>query len=189
MDFVLEKDTKHISSYPLETRLLMDGILRIDQEINRETANSLINKLLYLKSTRTDKKITIFINSPGGSVYDGLGIYDMMQLLVKEGFEITTINCGMAASMAAILLMSGTKRISMPHSRTMLHEVSSLSYGKTSSMKDDMKEMETLQNILNDLIKRHADERLISICDRKDFWMSAEEAKEYKMIDEIKQIY
>lgn len=195
--YVVERDTKNMVSYSLETRLFQDGIIKIDTEIDSDLANEVQNQLLYLQSTLdpnssnpADKTIKIYINSPGGSVYDGLGIYDMMQLLIKQGYIIETVNIGMAASMGALLLMAGSKghRKSFPHSRIMVHELSSVAYGKASSMKDEMKEVEVLQKELDKIMEKHASEELIDLCTRKDYWMSAYEAANHGIIDEVVEI-
>lgn len=198
MDYVnvIERDTKHMVSYNLGTRLFQDNIIKIDEEITPELANDVINQLLYLQAKLKDETTTegrtikIYINSPGGSVYDGLGIYDMMQLLIKQGYIIETVNTGLAASMGATLFMAGSKghRKSLPHAHVMVHELSSVSYGKASTMVDDMKQIEKLQDKLNEITKKHASEELISLCTRKDFWMDAAEAKQYGIVDTIIEI-
>lgn len=195
MDYVnvIERDTKHMVSYNLGTRLFQDNIIKIDEEITPEVTNDVQNQLLYLQAKLKDetlpekKTIKIYINSPGGSVYDGLGIYDMMQLLIKQGYIIETVNTGMAASMGALLLMAGSKghRKSLPHAHVMVHELSAVSYGKSSTMIDDMKQVEKLQEELNAIIKKHASEELITLCTRKDFWMNAKEAANYGIIDKV----
>lgn len=191
---VIEKGSDHMVGYSMETRLFMDNIIKIDEEITQETANAIQSQLIYLINKlagEPDAKITILINSPGGSVYDGLGIYDLIQKAQKEGIIVNTVNLGKACSMGSLLLMAGSPgyRESYPHARVMVHEASHYQYGKTSDLEDQMKEMKTLQNILNEIICRHASEKLTTDCLKTDLWMSAQEALDNNIIDKIKQIH
>lgn len=186
---IIETGNQRMVVLPLEAKFLQSNNILIMGEITSESCNNWIQQLLYLGSTLSEGDvITMFINSPGGSVYDGLGVYDMMQNIMSRGIRIKTVNVGTAWSMAMILLMSGTPgmRFATPHSSTLVHEISHWTEGKTPMIIDDLEEMKRLQGQMNALIVKHADPALIDLCNRKDLWLDAKQAVEYKIVDEIK---
>lgn len=186
---IIETGNQRMVVLPLEAKFLQSNNILIMGEITSEACNDWIQQLLYLGSTLSEgETITMLINSPGGSVYDGLGVYDMMQNIISRGINIKTVNVGTAWSMAMILLMSGTQgmRYATPHSSTLVHEISHWTEGKTPMLMDDLEEMRRLQGQMNDLITKHADPVLIDLCNRKDLWLDAKQAVEYKIVDEIK---
>ena len=148
---VVDRDIEGERSYDIFSRLLKERIIFISGEINDTVANSVIAELLYLDSLSHDD-ISIYINSFGGSVYAGLSIYDTIKHLQNNNIEINTYAAGFCASMAAVLLISGTNRYSLPNSTIMFHSVSSNTNGKLNDMIVDVKETERLQNILNKII-------------------------------------
>lgn len=187
---VVEENSKNIVGLDLESKLLQSNIILITEDINSETVTKYQAEILYLISKlKTGDVINIYINSPGGSVYDGLGLYDIIQLAISKGYIVSTINIGACCSMASILLMAGSKgyRFSLPNCSVMVHEISSFNYGKIQDVKDWTKELERLQERLNNIIKKHSSEELINICSRKDIWLSAEDALKYNIIDNIKE--
>ncbi len=154
--------------------------------VNDQVANIIQAQLLFLESTDANKDIQIYINSPGGSVYAGLGIYDTMQFIKPD---VATICTGMAASMGAVLLCAGAhgKRSALPHSRVMIHQVSGGAQGQASDIEITAREVVKLREELYTIIAKHSGktyEEVYNDSDR-DFWMKAEEAKEYGMIDEV----
>ena len=168
------------------SRLMMDRIIFLGVPIDDDVANIIQAQLLFLESTDPDKDISIYFNTPGGSVYAGLGIYDTMQYINPE---INTICTGMAASMGAVLLTAGTKgkRSALPHSRVMIHQPMGGAQGQVSDIEITAREIIKLKNELYQIISKHSGnpfERIEKDSDR-DYWMTAIEAKEYGMIDEI----
>lgn len=168
------------------SRLMMDRIIFLGQPIDDEVSNIVQAQLLYLASVDEKAGISMYINSPGGSVSAGLGIYDTMNLVVPP---VSTICTGMAASMAAILLCAGEKgqRSALPHSRVMIHQPLGGAHGQASDILIEAKEIEKTRNELYEIIARHSGkplERVFIDADR-DYWMTAGEAKDYGMIDDI----
>ena len=168
------------------SRLMMDRIIFLGVPITDDVANIIQAQLLYLDSTESKSDIQLYINSPGGEVYAGLGIYDTMQLVSSE---VATICTGMAASMAAILLTAGAngKRSALPHSRVMIHQPMGGAEGQASDIEITAKQIVGLKKELYEIIALHSGKPLRQIekdADR-DYWMKAAEAKEYGMIDEI----
>lgn len=185
---VIETGNQHMTSLSLASKLLQNNIIMVSDTLDRDTITEYQEQLLYLASRcAPGDTISMYINSPGGSVYDGLGLYDLMQYIQTKGIKIRTVNIGQACSMAFILLIGGTKgcRESLPNCSAMIHELSSGDFGTTSQFEDTAKEMRRVQTILNEIITKHSNAELIELCKRKDFWLSAEEALKYNVIDKI----
>ncbi len=189
---ILENSSHNLASLNLYSKLLTDNIILINEELNEYTVTSYQAQLLYLKSKLTPEEtqenpIKLYINSPGGNVLDGLGLYDMIKYLQSKGYIISTVNIGSSCSMAALLLMSGTKgyRYSLKHCQVMIHELSSFNYGKFNELKDHYEQMTKLQSTLNKIIKINSSEEILSLCERKDLWLTADEAIKYNIIDQI----
>ena len=166
------------------SRLMMDRIIFLGTDVNDQVANIVTAQLLFLESVDSGKDIQIYINSPGGSVYAGLGIYDTMQFIKPD---VATICTGIAASMAAVLLCAGAegKRSALPHSRVMIHQPSGGAQGVASDMEINLKEMLKLKNELYEIIAKHSKQPFAKVYKERDYWMIAREAKEYGMIDEV----
>ena len=182
---IVEKSPLNITTMDVFSRLMMDRIVFIGSEINSDLANIINAQLLYLDSV-SHNEITMYINSPGGSVYDGLSIYDTMQMIESP---IKTVCIGLAASMASILLCSGDTRFALPHSRVLIHQPLGGVKGQASDILITAKEIDKIKKELYDIISRHTNQSFdkISIDADRDFYMTAEEAKEYGMIDDIIQ--
>ena len=164
----------------------MDRIIFLGTGINDQVANIIQAQLLFLESADAKKDIQIYLNSPGGSVYAGLGIYDTMQYIAPD---VATICTGMAASMGAVLLCAGAdgKRTALPHARVMIHQPMAGTQGQASDMEIAVKEVLKMKKELYDIISNHSKtpfEKVQEDSDR-DYWMSSAEAKEYGMIDEV----
>lgn len=171
----------------LTDKFFSNGIIYLNDTITSDTADSINQQILYLISNPPKNKvIKIYINSYGGCVYSGLSIYDMLNHAKKKGFIIETVCIGVAMSMAAILLSSGTKghRYSLPSSTIMLHQLSTGSYGKFKEFEIDYKEAKRLQTLLNKIIKDNTEGNVETLLQNNEFY-SAEEAIEDKIIDEI----
>ena len=184
--YILEERQLNVTQMDVFSRLMMDRIIFLGTPIDDYTANTLQAQLLYLDSVDSGKDISIYINSPGGSVYAGLGIYDTMQFIASP---VATICTGMAASMAAVLLVAGTegKRSALPHSRVMIHQPMGGAQGQASDIEITAREIQKLKKELYTIIADHshtAFDKVWADSDR-DYWMTAQEAKEYGMIDEI----
>jgi endopeptidase Clp len=166
--------------------LMMDRIIFLGTDVNDQVANIVTAQLLFLESVDSAKDIQIYINSPGGSVYAGLGMYDTMQFIKPD---VATICTGIAASMAAVLLCAGAegKRSALPHSRVMIHQPSGGAQGVASDMEINLKEMLKLKNELYEIIAKHSKQPFAKVYkdSERDYWMIAQEAKEYGMIDEV----
>lgn len=183
---IIEERQLNIAVMDVFSRLMMDRIIFLGVPINDDVANIIQAQLLYLDSTEAKSDIQLYINSPGGSVYAGLGIYDTMQLVSSE---VATICTGMAASMAAVLLTAGAKgkRSALPHSRVMIHQPMGGAEGQASDIEITAKQIVTLKKELYEIISLHSGKSVKQIekdADR-DYWMRSLEAKEYGMIDEI----
>ena len=168
------------------SRLMMDRIIFLGTEINDYTANVIQAQLLYLDSADSDRDINIYLNTPGGSVYAGLGIYDTMQFVKSR---VSTICTGLAASMGAVLLVAGEKgmRAALPHSRVMIHQPLGGIQGQASDIEITAREILKLKEELYQIIAQHSGqdiERIRQDADR-DHWMTAQEALEYQMIDKV----
>ncbi|MBP5290536.1 MAG: ATP-dependent Clp endopeptidase proteolytic subunit ClpP [Paludibacteraceae bacterium] len=183
---ILEERQLNVTQMDVFSRLMMDRIIFLGTEVNDYTANVIQAQLLYLDSADSDKDISIYLNTPGGSVYAGLGIYDTMQFVKSS---ISTICTGMAASMGAVLLVAGAegKRAALPHSRIMIHQPMGGAEGQASDMEITVREILKLKNELYQIIADHSHnsiERITADSDR-DHWMTAQEALEYGMIDRV----
>jgi ATP-dependent Clp protease protease subunit len=184
--YILEERQLNVTQMDVFSRLMMDRIIFLGTEVNDYTANTLQAQLLYLDSVDPGKDISIYINSPGGSVYAGLGIYDTMQFISSD---VATICTGMAASMAAVLLVAGTegKRSALTHSRVMIHQPLGGVQGQASDIEIEAREIQKLKKELYTIIADHSHtdyEKVWKDSDR-NYWMTAVEAKEYGMIDQV----
>jgi ATP-dependent Clp protease protease subunit len=183
---IIEERQMNIVAMDVFSRLMMDRIIFLGTGINDQVANIIQAQLLFLESTDASKDIQIYINSPGGSVYAGLGIYDTMQFIKPD---VATINTGMAASMGAVLLCAGAdgKRTGLPHSRVMIHQPMGGAQGQADDIEITAKQIILLKEELYRIIAKHSKkdyDQVYKDGDR-DFWMNAEEASAYGMIDEI----
>jgi ATP-dependent Clp protease protease subunit len=183
---IIEERPLNVAQMDVFSRLMMDRIIFLGTEINDYSANVVQAQLLYLDSADPGKDISIYINSPGGVVYAGLGIYDTMQYIKSD---VSTICTGMAASMASVLLVAGKegKRFALPHSRVMIHQPMGGAQGQASDMEITVNEIKKLKSELYTIISSHSHqpfEKIEADSDR-DYWMTAAEAKEYGMIDNV----
>jgi ATP-dependent Clp protease protease subunit len=183
---IIEERQMNIAIFDVFSRLMMDRIIFMGTGINDQVANIIQAQLLFLESTDASKDIQIYINSPGGSVYAGLGIYDTMQLIKPD---VATICTGMAASMGAVLLCAGAKgkRSGLTHSRVMIHQPLGGAQGQASDIEITAREILTLKEELYKIISKHSGQDYDKIYDDsdRDYWMKADKAKEYGMIDEV----
>lgn len=172
--------------YDIYSRLLEDRIIFIGEEINEHTSNVVVAQLLHLANEDPDKEISLYINSPGGSVYDGLAIYDTMQFIKPD---VATYGIGLQASMGAFLLSSGAKgkRYVLPNSRVMIHQPSSGTQGKVTDQEISLREALQLKELLNQLMSKNTGQKLAKIkADvERDFWMSAQDAVSYGIADSV----
>ena len=186
--YILEERRLNVTQMDVFSRLMMDRIIFLGTEVNDYTANTLQAQLLYLDSSDPGKDISIYINSPGGSVYAGLGIYDTMQFV---NCDVQTICTGMAASMAAVLLVAGKegKRSALPHSRVMIHQPLGGVSGQASDIEIEAREIQKLKKELYQIIAEHSHTEFDKVWADSDrnYWMTAEEAKAYGMIDNVLQ--
>ena len=183
---ILEERQLNVTQMDVFSRLMMDRIIFLGTEVNDYTANVIQAQLLYLDSVDSDRDISIYLNTPGGSVYAGLGIYDTMQFVRSR---VATICTGMAASMGAVLLVAGEKgmRAALPHSRVMIHQPLGGIQGQASDIEITAREILKLKDELYQIISDHSGQTMEKIrqdADR-DYWMTAEEALKYGMIDKV----
>src|SRR5579864_7403058 len=184
--YIIEERPMNVASMDVFSRLMMDRIIFLGEGINDYVANIVTAQLLFLESTDRTRDIQMYLNSPGGSVYAGLGIYDTMQIINPD---VSTICTGIAASMAAVLMCAGTtgKRTALKHSRIMIHQPMGGAEGQASDIEITAKEIAKLKKELYDIIAKHSGQtydKVYADSDR-DYWMTAQEAKEYGMIDEV----
>lgn len=183
---IIEERQLNAIAMDVFSRLMMDRIIFMGTGINDQVANIIQAQLLFLASADSSKDIQIYINSPGGSVYAGLGIYDTMQFIKPD---VATICTGMAASMAAVLLCAGEKgkRSGLKHSRVMIHQPMSGAQGQASDIEIAAKEVLKIKDELYHIISQHSGQSFDKVYEDsdRDYWMKAQEAKEYGMIDEI----
>jgi ATP-dependent Clp protease protease subunit len=184
--YIIEERPMNVASMDVFSRLMMDRIIFMGEPVNDYVANIVTAQLLFLESTDRVRDIQMYINSPGGSVYAGLGIYDTMQFI---GPDVATICTGMAASMGAVLLCAGVtgKRTALKHARVMLHQPSGAIGGQATDIAITAREIRKIKQELYEIISQHSGqpmERVHVDCDR-DFWMTAEEAKAYGIVDEV----
>ena len=184
--YILEERQLNVTQMDVFSRLMMERIIFLGTEIDDYTANTIIAQLLYLDSIDSDKDISLYLNSPGGSVVAGLGIYDTMQFISSD---VCTLCAGMAASMAAVLLVAGKegKRQALPHSRVMIHQPLGGVQGQASDIEIEAREIQKFKKELYTIIADHSHtpfEKVWNDSDR-NYWMTAEEAREYGMIDSV----
>ena len=183
---IIEERPMNVAQMDVFSRLMMDRIIFLGTQINDYTANVIQAQLLFLDSSEPGKDISIYINSPGGAVYAGYGIYDTMQYI---SCDVSTICTGIAASMASNLLVAGTKgkRFALPHSRVMIHQPLGGMQGQASDMEIAAREVIKVKKELNTILSTHSGQSFETIerdSDR-DYWMNAYEAKDYGMIDKV----
>ena len=183
---IIEERQLNVAQMDVFSRLMMDRIIFLGTDVNDYTANVIQAQLLYLDSADPGKDVSIYINSPGGSVYAGLGIYDTMQYIKSD---VSTICTGMAAPMAAVLLVAGEKgkRFALKHSRVMIHQPMGGAQGQASDIEITAREIQKLKKELYTIISEHSGqpfEKVERDSDR-DYWMTAYEAKDYGMIDDV----
>ena len=184
--YIIEERQLNVAQMDVFSRLMMDRIIFLGTAINDSVANIIQAQLLFLESTDKNKDIQIYINSPGGSVYAGLGIYDTMQFINPD---VATICTGIAASMGAVLLCAGQegKRSGLPHSRVMIHQPLGGAQGQASDIEITAREILKLKKELYEIIAKHSNQPYDKVYEDsdRDYWMKAPEAKEYGMIDEV----
>lgn len=183
---VIEQEGRFERAYDIYSRLLKDRIIFLGTQVNDQVANAVVAQMLFLENQDPNKDIIFYINSPGGSVYDGMAIYDTMRFVKPD---IQTVGIGLQASMGAFLLSSGTKgkRFILPHSKVMIHQPSSGTRGKVSDMEIDLKESLKVKHLLNEILAKNTGQKLSRIeqdADR-DYWMTADEAKAYGLVDKV----
>ena len=184
--YVVEQTNRGERSYDIFSRLLNDRIVFLGEEVNATTASLVVAQLLYLEAQDPDKDIQFYINSPGGSITDGMAIYDTMQYIKCD---VSTICIGMAASMGAFLLSSGAKgkRLALPNAEIMIHQPSAGTQGQITDMAIHLKRLEIIKKRMNHILADNTGKPLEVVtadCERDNF-MSAEEAKEYGLIDKV----
>lgn len=183
---IIEERQLNIATMDVFSRLMMDRIIFLGVPINDYVANIIQAQLLYMESVDPKKDIQIYLNTPGGSVYAGLGIYDTMQYIAPD---VATICTGIAASMGAVLLCAGTegKRTALKHSRILIHQPMGGAEGQASDIEITAREIQKIKKELYEIISRHSKQdydRIWKDSDR-DYWMTSEEARDYGMIDEV----
>lgn len=184
--YIIEERQMNVASMDVFSRLMMDRIIFMGTGIDDYVANIIQAQLLFLESVDSSKDISIYINSPGGGVYAGLGIYDTMQFIKPD---VATICTGMAASMGAVLLCAGAagKRSALPHSRVMIHQPLGGAQGQASDIEITAREIMKLKEELYEIISKHSGQTMEKVHhdNDRDYWMIAHEAKAYGMIDEV----
>ncbi len=183
---VIEPSGQGERAFDIYSRLLRDRIIFLHDEVNEHTAGLIVAQLLFLQSEDPKKDIYMYINSPGGSVYDALAIYDTMNYLQND---IQTVGIGVQASAAAFLLSAGAKgkRFLLPHATVMIHQPSSGTRGKVTDQEIDLKESLRLKRLLESIMAKNTGQKAekIHVDMERDFWMTAEEAKKYGLVDSI----
>ena len=184
--YIIEERPMNMTQMDVFSRLMMDRIIFLGTGINDQVANIINAQLLFLESVDAKKDIQIYLNSPGGSVYAGLGIYDTMQYIRPD---VATICTGMAASMGAVLLCAGAdgKRSALKHSRVMIHQPLGGAQGQASDIEITAREIQKLKKELYDIIALHSKQTYDKIWadSDRDYWLTSQEAKEYGMVDEV----
>lgn len=183
---IIEERPMNVAVMDVYSRLMMDRIIFLGYPINDEVANIVTAQLLFLESTDRNRDIQLYINSPGGSVYAGLGMYDTMQFIAPD---VATICTGIAASMSAVLMAAGApeKRSALRHARIMMHQPSAGAVGQASDIQITVNEIVKLKNELYEILSDHTGQTMEKIAkdSNRDFWMTADEAKVYGLIDEV----
>lgn len=184
--YIIEERQLNVAQMDVFSRLMMDRIIFLGDAVTDQVANIIQAQLLFLQSADAHRDIQIYINSPGGSVYAGLGIYDTMQYITPD---VATICTGMAASMGAVLLCAGAKgkRAALTHSRVMIHQPSGGAQGVASDMEINLREMLKLKSELYEIISHHSGQTYewVEKSSDRDYWMTSSEAKQYGMVDEV----
>lgn len=183
---VIEKTFDGERAFDIYSRLLNERIIFLGEQVNEHTANIVVAQLLHLAYADSKKDIKLYINSPGGSIYDGMAIYDTMQYITPD---VQTIGIGLQASMGAFLLSSGAKgkRFVLPHSRIMIHQPSHSTKGKVTDMEIDLKETLAVKEMLAEMLAKNTGQKLSRVKSdmERDYWMTPEDAKSYGLIDEV----
>jgi ATP-dependent Clp protease protease subunit len=183
---IIEERPMNIAVMDVYSRLMMDRIIFLGYPVNDEVANIITAQLLFLESTDRTRDIQLYINSPGGGVYAGLGLYDTMQFVSPD---IATICTGMAASMAAVLMAAGAKgkRSALKHSRIMMHQPSAGASGQASDVEITVNEVRKVKHELYEILSNHTGQSIEKVTkdSNRDYWMTAEEAKNYGLVDEV----
>lgn len=184
--YIIEERQLNVAQMDVFSRLMMDRVMFLGTAIDDQVANVIQAQLLFLQSVDANRDIQMYINSPGGSVYAGLGIYDTMQYIRPD---VATICTGMAASMGAVLLCAGQegKRTALPHARVMIHQPLGGAQGQASDIEITAREILKLKDELYQIIAKHSGQTLdkVNQDSDRDYWMKAEEAKAYGMVDEV----
>jgi len=184
--YIIEERPMNMTQMDVFSRLMMDRIIFLGTGINDQVANIINAQLLFLESVDPKKDIQIYLNSPGGGVYAGLGIYDTIQYIKPD---VATICTGMAASMGAVLMCAGTKgkRSALKHSRVMIHQPLGGAQGQASDIEITAREIQKLKKELYDIIALHSGQTYDKVWENsdRDYWMTADEAKAYGMVDEV----
>lgn len=183
---VIERTYEGERAYDIYSRLLNERIIFLGEQVNEHTANLIVAQLLHLAYEDPKKDIKLYINSPGGSIYDGMAIYDTMQYIKPD---VQTIGIGLQASMGAFLLSSGAKgkRFILPHSKVMIHQPTYGTQGKVTDMEIDLKEGLSVKEMLAEILAKNTGQKLAKVkADmERDYWMAPAEAKAYGLVDEI----
>ena len=183
---VIEKSHDGERAYDIYSRLLKERIIFLGDEVNDQTANIVVAQLLHLAYEDPKADISLYINSPGGSVYDGMAIYDTMNFIAPD---VATYGIGLQASMGAFLLSSGAKgkRFALPHAKVMIHQPSSGTRGKVTDMEIDLRESLGVKEMLAKILAKNTGQKLAKVkADmERDYWMTAEEAKKYGLVDQV----
>lgn len=183
---IIEERPMNVAVMDVYSRLMMDRIIFLGYPVNDEVANIITAQLLFLESTDRTRDVQLYINSPGGGVYAGLGLYDTMQFVNPD---IATICTGMAASMSAVLMAAGApgKRSALKHSRIMMHQPSAGAMGQASDVEITVNEVRKIKQELYDILSNHTGQSVEKIAtdSNRDYWMTADEAKQYGLIDEV----
>lgn len=183
---IIEERPMNVAVMDVYSRLMMDRIIFLGYPVNDEVANIIIAQLLFLESTDRTRDIQMYINSPGGGVYAGLGLYDTMQFVTPD---IATICTGMAASMSAVLMAAGApgKRSALKHSRIMMHQPSAGAAGQASDVEITVNEVRKIKHELYEILSNHTGQTIEKVAkdSNRDYWMTSDEAKTYGLIDEV----
>ena len=183
---VIEKSHDGERAYDIYSRLLKERIIFLGDEVNDQTANIVVAQLLHLAYEDPKADISLYINSPGGSVYDGMAIYDTMNFIAPD---VATYGIGLQASMGAFLLSSGAKgkRFALPHAKVMIHQPSSGTRGKVTDMEIDLRESLGVKEMLAKILAKNSGQKLAKVKTdmERDYWMSPEEAKSYGLVDQV----
>ena len=183
---VIENEGRYERAYDIYSRLLKDRIIFLGSDVNEASANTIVAQLLFLQAQAAKKAISFYINSPGGSVYDALAIYDTMQYVTND---IQTVGIGVQASAAAFLLSSGTKgkRFALPNATVMIHQPSSGTRGKVTDQQIDLEESLRIKKLLESIMAKNTGQKAAKIHEdmERDKWLTAQQAKDYGIVDDV----